>query len=88
MWLLMVLEFVFVVLFVVFVVSQVVIPLWRGRRLFPFFRSRQSDLVDQYVEAGEDIDEAQLEHDVNNRKRSAEKVRGRSTNKGTHGFGN
>lgn len=84
MWLLAVFEFVFVAMFVVFVFSQIVVPLWRGRRLFPLLRGRRNDLGKEYADAGEDIDEARLEDDVSKRRRRADNLRNRrSTGRGT-----
>lgn len=38
-------ELTIVVLFVIFMVTQVIIPLWNNRPLFPLFISSRSDLV-------------------------------------------
>ncbi len=56
------LELVFSAVFLLFILTQVVIPLWKGTKFFPFFRTKslEGDLLD----AKEQMEEVRLEKNV------------------------
>ncbi len=52
------LEILGIVVFVILVITQIVVPLWGGRRLFPLFRRR--DPEKRLVAAHERVEDAEL----------------------------
>jgi hypothetical protein len=55
-----VLEFLFYVIGIMFVITQIVIPMYRGTLLFPAFRKRRK-LEQMVEEAKEKLDEVKIE---------------------------
>jgi len=53
-------EFVFIALLVAFVVTQMIIPIVRGRQLFPMFRSERNQLEAKIVGLTEKLDDTVL----------------------------
>lgn len=76
------LEGAFAAAVILFVVSQVGLPLLQGKPLFPILRGGQVNrLEDERVEAEEDLSASKLERDVQRVKERADQVRHRSTGK-------
>ena len=53
-------EFVFVALFIAFVVFQMILPMVRGRKMFPIFRSKRNQLEAKIVDLTEELDDVAL----------------------------
>ena len=68
------LELLFVAFVVLVGVSQVVIPLWRGKNTFPILRKR-ARLETDVIEAREDIEDARLESEAVAAARRADTLR-------------
>jgi hypothetical protein len=63
------------VLIAVFVVTQVMVPLWGNVPLFPMFRRRK--LVKKLTEVRGAVDDAELKRQINEERARAAKVAGR-----------
>lgn len=61
MLLLRLFEFIAIVIAVVTIVSQILVPVLTGRKLFPAFRSSRNHIEDAIREAQEQLDEKQLQ---------------------------
>ncbi|MCI0557841.1 MAG: hypothetical protein MN733_05050 [Nitrososphaera sp.] len=61
------------ILFVIFVVTQAVVPLWCGRRLFPLFRKKDAER--RLVDAHERVDEARLTNAAEDLERTLKRKR-------------
>ena len=64
------LEILGIVVFVILVITQIVVPLWGGRRLFPLFRGRDSEK--RLVAAHERVEDAELTRVAEDLERQAE----------------
>lgn len=69
------LEMVFGVLFLLFVISQILVPLARGLPYFPAFRKSTEKLEEDLEEAKEEVEKAKLESMLAEEKAKAEKIR-------------
>jgi hypothetical protein len=58
------LEFFVIAVILLIFVTQVFIPMWRGTKVFPIFRSRQRALESKLTELREEAHAAELEHVV------------------------
>lgn len=72
------LELLFGAIVLVMVVTQVAVPLWRGTKLFPLFRSKRREVAQQFRSVREDLDLAAKEAELKQAKREVKQVR-RST---------
>jgi hypothetical protein len=54
--------------------TQILIPVWRGRRTFPIFRGR-SELITELDKARSDVGDAELELDIHRTRREADRIR-------------
>lgn len=66
----------FAVIVLVFV-TQVFVPMWRGTKVFPIFRSRQRKLEAELTETREEAHAAALEHTLEEEKGRVTQLRGR-----------
>jgi len=64
MFLLILLEWIFWILLLLFMVTQVIIPLVQKRPLFPLFRARSTTLQGEIVELNEQIREEKLDDEA------------------------
>ena len=69
------LEIIFGVLFLLFVISQILVPLARGLPYFPAFRKSTEKLEEDLEEAKEEVEKAKLESMLAEEKTKAEKIR-------------
>ena len=69
-----VLEIALAVLVVLTGVTQLVVPLWRGPPVFPLFR-RERKLEAELADASEEVVEADLERQIAEKRRLAERTR-------------
>jgi argininosuccinate lyase len=69
------LEAIFGVLFLLFVITQVLIPLARGLPFFPAFRKSTEKLEEDLEQAKEEVEKAKLESMLAEEKLKAEKIR-------------
>ena len=67
-------EFAVLFLFVVVVATQVLIPAYMGRRLFPMFR-KPADIEQEIADVKEELYEVALEHDLETAKQHLEEVK-------------
>jgi hypothetical protein len=67
------LEVILAILVVAFVSTQIVLPLWKGTKLFPSWRRKQ--LVAELTDVNESVDRAELELELQARKKQAEALR-------------
>ena len=65
----------FVVIALVFV-TQVFIPMWKGIKVFPIFRSRQRELESKLTKVREEAHEAGLERELKEEQDRVTKLRG------------
>ena len=56
-------------------VTQLLIPLLRGRPIFPIFR-RDRSLMNELAEANADLEQARLERELEEKRRAADRLRG------------
>ena len=68
-------EIVVAILFLLFVITQVLIPLAKGTPYFPAFRKSTKQLEEELEDAKEDVQKAKLETMVVEEKEKAEKIR-------------
>ena len=60
-----VMEYIVLTLFLILVITQLIIPFYKGRHLFPWFRKKpEKELEDKLMEATEKKDEADLKETV------------------------
>ena len=71
LWLL---DLLFVATVLIVGVTQLVIPILRGRPIFPIFR-RERMLVSEIAEAEADLEQAKLERRLEDTRREAERIR-------------
>jgi hypothetical protein len=64
MVILILLEIITIVLLVWFLFSQIIVPIFRGRKVFPFWREKKIDLENQIVETQELLHEQSLEKEL------------------------
>jgi len=57
-------EFIAFILFLYASIVQIVIPLWNGTKLFPFFRTKESKLRSELVDVRQEETEAVLSQKV------------------------
>ena len=69
------LEVIFGFLFLIFVISQILVPLARGLPYFPAFRKSTEKLEEDLEEAKEEVEKAKLESMLAEEKAKAEKIR-------------
>ncbi len=74
MILLRILEYAFLGVVVILVVTQVVLPLWRGSQLFPFFR-RERELEHELQKLKQESIETDLEREIAKTRKDIEKTR-------------
>jgi hypothetical protein len=67
-------EAVIIMLLIYIVISQLLVPAYRGTKMFPFFR-KERKLKEQIVEANQDLYEDELEVQVAARHAAAERRR-------------
>lgn len=72
--------FVIAVIVLVFV-TQVFIPMWRGTKTWPIFRSRQRQLESKLTELREEAHAAELEHVVEEEEGRMTDIRGKDRRK-------
>ena len=68
-------EIVIAILFLLFVITQILIPLAKGTPYFPAFRKSTEKLEQELEEAKEDVEKAKLEALTVGEKSKAEKIR-------------
>ncbi len=66
-------EWVFSAVFILFILTQVVVPLWKGTKFFPFFRTKS--LEGELLDAKEQMEEVRLEKDVLDMKEEISKLK-------------
>lgn len=69
-------EFVVVILLFALVLTQLVVPIWRGTVLFPSFRWKAHTASKMVVEAREDVDLAQATRTARKLKKQAINIEG------------
>lgn len=52
--------------------TQVVAPLWTGRRLFPWFRSRTTKIRRRIAQADDDLQALDLERELDDKRQAAQ----------------
>lgn len=67
---------VFALIALVFV-TQVFVPMWRGTKVFPIFRSRQRRLEAELTQTREEAHEAELEHTLEEERSRVTQLRGK-----------
>ena len=72
--LLQTIEYVFIALVIIFVITQVIIPLGRGTLLFPLFR-RERQLEQELQKVKQEAIEAELEQRVEETRKKVEETR-------------
>ena len=68
-------EIILIVLAVAVAVTQLLIPLIKGTKLFPFFRTREGELLRQRAAIMEEKAEVLLEKGIDEAKKEVEKLR-------------
>lgn len=68
-------EIVVSVLVFAFFVTQVVVPIWKGTILMPFFRRTAKDLERNLAEAKEELTEAEIESEIERLRKLAQEKR-------------
>ncbi len=63
------------VLFFMVIVAEIIIPIWRGTKMFPSFR--RGDLKQALIEANEELDTFALQEKVNKRQEEVKAVQSR-----------
>lgn len=74
MFLRMILLFVIVVMFALFI-TEIIIPLWKGRPLFPLFRNSSSKLATELAVVNQQYDDFELERQIIMRRKELEQRR-------------
>lgn len=69
------LQVIFGALFLLFVITQILVPLARGLPYFPAFRKSTEKLEEDLEEAKEEVEKAKLESMLAEEKAKAEKIR-------------
>ena len=71
---------VFALILLVFA-TQVFVPMWRGTKVFPIFRSRQRELEAELTQTREEAHEAELEHTLKEERGRVTQLRGEDRRK-------
>ena len=74
-----VVELTIMTIFTLLMVTQVIVPLWRGTKIFPLFR-KQRKLEKDLVSAREETLEAQIEKRTTDERKRGERTRRRTSN--------
>ena len=75
------LEFLVIAVVLLIFATQVFMPMWRGTKVFPIFRSKQRQLESQLTELREDAQAAELEHVVEEEQGRVTDLRGKERRK-------
>jgi len=75
------LEFLVIAVVLLIFATQVFIPMWRGTKVFPIFRSRQRQLESKLTEIREEAHAAELEHVVEEEQGRVTDIRGKDRRK-------
>ncbi len=73
-------EVIFAILVLFTVTTQMVMPLWQGKRIFPIFR-RRGHAAQKVLDAHEEVETVQSETEADRLKREANKLRGKKIEK-------
>lgn len=60
-----------------FAVTQIIVPSWKSKPMFPLFR-RKAPIISQLEEARSDVTDAELELDLRRTQKEADKIRRRT----------
>jgi len=82
------LEYLVFVLIALVFATQIFVPMWQGKRLFPIFRSRQRQLERKLAAAREEATEATLDRQLGEERERLNRLRQESKGEGgTSGLG-
>lgn len=70
------LELVVALLFLLFIITQIAIPMWQNKPLWPIFRKKAKALELQLSELRGEVDEARFEKEIQRERDRAERSRG------------
>lgn len=68
------LEYAVVILFIIFAVTQILIPLLRGKPIFPLFRKKE-EIKEQLIVAKDETETAKLEKELEKEREKAKKLK-------------
>ena len=70
-------EYLVLALIVLVFVTQVFVPVWRGIKIFPIFRSRQRKLEAKLTQTREEAHEVELKHTLDKERDRVTQIRGK-----------
>jgi len=64
MFLLTWLQFIFIALLIAFGITQMILPIVSGRKMFPMFRAKRNEIEEKIVDLHEELYDANLEREA------------------------
>ena len=59
-----VVEYLSIILCVILLTTQIIVPMYKGRKLFPFFRDKETELEDALIAANQKKAETDIKEEV------------------------